>query len=556
MKTQDQAAALIQARWKGRTYRKKFHVYVGAITRLQALQRGRYVRANFAKYRDFVNQQTTFEKESKQRRERIWQHQQQLLYMESISPEQYEKLINLKRKRAAKVIQLRWKEYRVYSKQSMDHESTDEEDDDLVWQNLSNASSTLNTPDIHENKIEPERFLEVKTNLHQKIRQKMQDIAKKSPWKHELPTNATKEDKLQVRRIAFERLQSERKKIGAKLNHHRKEFRGNVGDRELEKQASVGRCEGLIQALLQPLPLESVLPVAPSLNDYDAALSKFSLPKSKKRRNEAMNTHQNIMKSLQTNHPWEMPVAGKIHDMRLTSHTWPWSGSDRVWSWPKEFHCDLPPPQSDTSDSDAISIFLQSQSSDAEELPWLQFSQKYYNDNEIPPCSVANPRLYSYPKRELSNTPDGLKDSFGDEFASAVHAETKDVVTQVSVQMQFNTQMRLKASQAATKPGETSANTIDYALLRRNNMASRIQAHYRGHCGRKVAKEMRAIYFVNVHGRAIRRGLCEECGDERAVLECKECTESTHFCPQCWVQVHSTRRRKTHVPLPMVLAPN
>jgi len=55
-----------------------------------------------------------------------------------------------------------------------------------------------------------------------------------------------------------------------------------------------------------------------------------------------------------------------------------------------------------------------------------------------------------------------------------------------------------------------------------------------------------------VKGRAVRKGLCEECAEGRAVLQCSECQECTHFCPQCWVHVHFTRRRKAHIPIPMV----
>ena len=55
-----------------------------------------------------------------------------------------------------------------------------------------------------------------------------------------------------------------------------------------------------------------------------------------------------------------------------------------------------------------------------------------------------------------------------------------------------------------------------------------------------------------VKGRAVRKGLCEECAEGRAVLQCSECQECTQFCPQCWVHVHSTRRRKAHIPIPMV----
>ncbi|KDO31918.1 hypothetical protein SPRG_03134 [Saprolegnia parasitica CBS 223.65] len=552
MKTPDQAAALIQARWKGVAYRRKAATFERAVTTLQARQRGRYVRRRFAEYKGFRLEQAAFESESKKRRERIWHHQQQLLYMESISPDQYEKLMALRQARAARVIQKRWKDYRAYKANArLEWSSTDDEDDEdneRYWKQASVASSTQSsigpTP-APETALDPEVYLQTKTRLQQTIKQRVHALAKAAPWKHPVPEHATKAEKLQLRKLAYTRLSDHAKTTRAHLAHHKKEFRALRADAELEKQALLARCERRMAALSQPPPLP--------LLDQGASINDFPLPKLRRRRHEALTTHKDIMTSLKAPRIYEMPVAGTLYDMRRHPEHWPYTDVDRVWCWPQEYATSLSASARDDAPAsdDPLAVFMGTDPT-LTELPWMAFSHQLQAESTPASCSTLPPRLHAY-RRQTTDL-----DTYGDGFDASVQAQTKHLVAQVSAQIHFNTQRRRQLedeSRRLPRPVAPPLSGIDYAQLRKSNMALRIQAQYRGHRGRQAANEIRAEHFVMVRGRAIRKGLCEECADQKAVLLCESCEESHHFCPQCWVHVHSTRRRKNHVPMPMVAPP-
>ncbi|EQC31133.1 hypothetical protein, variant [Saprolegnia diclina VS20] len=551
MKTPDQAAALIQARWKGVAYRQKAATFERAVTTLQARQRGRYVRRRFVEYKGFRLEQAAFESESKKRRERIWHHQQQLLYMESISPDQYEKLMALRQARAARVIQKRWNDYRAYKANArLEWSSTDDEDDDdeRYWKQASVASSTqssIGTAPAPDAAIDPEVYLQTKTRLQQTIKQRVHALARTAPWKHAVPEYATKAEKLQLRKLAYTRLSDQAKTTHAHLAHHKKEFRAQRADAELEKKALLARCERRMAALSQPPPMPS-LEQGASINDYP-------LPKLRRRRHEALTTHKNIMTSLKAPRIYDMPVAGTVYDMRRHPEHWPYTDVDRVWCWPQEYVASLnvAPPDDAPASDDPLAVFVGTDPT-LTELPWLAFSHKMQFEPTPASSSTLPPRLHAYRRQKTEG------DAYGDGFDASVQAQTKHLVAQVSAQIHFNTQRRRQLeeeSRQLPRPVAPPSSAIDYAQLRKHNMALRIQAQYRGHRGRQAAHEIRAQHFVLVRGRAIRKGLCEECADQKAVLLCKSCEESRHFCPQCWVHVHSTRRRKNHVPMPMVAPP-
>ncbi|OQR88306.1 hypothetical protein ACHHYP_06995 [Achlya hypogyna] len=560
MKTQDQAAALIQARWRGKALRRVWARFEHTVTTLQAHQRGRYVRKHFAEYRRFRAEQVAFEDESKKRRARIWHHQQQLLYMETITPEQYERLMGLRRARAAMLIQARWREYRVYVAARRPTWSSDDEDeienDAGDWQQMTGGSShstISNGPAFvptESSAVDPHAFLETKSALQKKLHRQVAATAHE--WRRVPPEDATKSDKLRLRKQTYAHLQHVTAKTGARLRHHKTEFRAQRADAELERQALLERCERRLHRLLQPPPLPSVgLAYLAAIRQLRPEIAKFPLPKVKRRRQEALKAHHDVMQSLKAARAWNMPVAGTLHDMRRHPATWPWTAGDSVWCWPKEYDADVAaPPQAPVDADDPLCVFLDADPA-VTDLPWLEFSQRVHSDVVPSPCSTLHPRLLSYARRPP------VVDVYGDGFESAVGAQSKQIVAQVNAQIQFNTQLRLKAEDENRRrpPPPKPVPAVDYGLLRRHNMATRIQARYRGHWGRRRANEIRAEHFVMVRGRAVRKGLCEECAEHRAVLECRECEESTHFCPQCWVLAHATRRRKGHAPIPMTSPP-
>lgn len=82
--------------------------------------------------------------------------------------------------------------------------------------------------------------------------------------------------------------------------------------------------------------------------------------------------------------------------------------------------------------------------------------------------------------------------------------------------------------------------------------AIKIQSIIRGFLGRIIYLNLQADRIATTSGAAQHKGLCEECGQQKSVLKCNECLETTQLCPNCWVHVHSTRRRRHHIAFPIM----
>lgn len=317
------------------------------------------------------------------------------------------------------------------------------------------------------------------------------------------------------------------------------------------------------------------------------------------RRIRAWNHHRCAVCSvLNKRHWWQTKLAGDERDIRrVVVAKSPWEDEKNIWVWPRS-ESDHQKDDTDSARSpfsvsswpsmeiqrflfgdngmEAPQDQLNRPVSDDEASEWwrahctqshlatngtliiekpysAEFSSNVSNEGDVfPVCTsevVANRDLYKLQEqaKRAARTRSLERD---------VEQRIKDLTTQVErrvhemeVQVEANTQLALEILQRKKE---------QRARISREQQASMtIQRYARGMQGRKCAREVRAEFFVLVRGRAIRRGRCEECGDQRAVLECQQCEESLHFCPICWVHVHSTRRRKTHVAIPMatVVAP-
>ncbi|KAG9400059.1 hypothetical protein AC1031_010975 [Aphanomyces cochlioides] len=538
MKSLDQAATLIQARWKGRSQRIRENKRIDAIVKVQALQRGRSVRRDFAKLKTFRRQQDAFERESKARRERIWQHQQELLYMESISPEKYDRLVMFRKRRSARLIQRRWKEY-VASTIHFRSSSYLWGDEDEVYDDLCDlaSDSSSNSAPGTLNTIQPEAFLTKKQQIHQRIQEKVRQWSEKNPWKVAVPANASKAVKSKARGDTYHKLSTDLAALRQRVQIHRDTVR-----RPRQESTPVGplisQCERRLQSLMAP--------VTPLENDPNGP--KHSVPKS--RRDAAVAHHSAVVNSIGScTKSWQMPIAGAIYDMReRPPPAWSMLGNDKVWSWPHSFTVETKTNENSPEEDEHLEQFMGAK----QDLPpeaWALYACR--EASQIVSCMTANPLLMAALRQNIV-----ASDEFGENFASRMETQAAHQVAEVAAQIQFNTQLR--SVEQKTKPDEPPSDDSllpDYGNLRRERMATSIQRRVRGILGRQVAAERRAELFVTIRGRAIRKGLCEECGDVAAVLECRECQECHHFCPACWVHVHSTRRRKQHVPIPMAIPP-
>ncbi|KAF0686673.1 Aste57867_21515 [Aphanomyces stellatus] len=559
MKTPDQAAALIQARWKGRAYRIRQRHYVEAITIVQALQRGRAVRCDFAQYKAFRREQAREPKaeQSKARRERIWQQQQQLLYMESaITPERSERLLAIRRRRGARLIQRRWKEHAESSSIGRQRHAWDDDDDDD--DDASSVASDGTTAAV----VAADVFLAKKQAICMRVQQKVRQWSEKHPWKLVESSDASKAEKTQARLDTYRKLQTDTQALRQRVQTYCATVRQPRRDQPATAATRVAQCERRLHALMHPPPL----PTATIATDNATAPSLPALPKSKARRVAATKHHDAIVSSVAAaTKTYEMPVAGTVYDMRhrRPPPSWAIAGHDKVWTWPHATAA----VHTDSNMDPHVETFLGGASTanevDDDALIWPLYASRTRDTMPLVPSMVTHPALLA-----CLNQPSKMDDdAYGTTFAATVSAQSQHVVADVTSQIQFNTQLRMaqdKTKDTPSPPPPSAADDeddveavlgTDYARLRRDYMATRIQRRVRGLQGRQHANTIRAEYFVMVRGHAVRKGVCEECGDVPAVLQCNACEESTHFCPGCWVHVHSTRRRRLHVPVPMAVAP-
>ncbi|GAB9468564.1 hypothetical protein Gpo141_00005880 [Globisporangium polare] len=310
---------------------------------------------------------------------------------------------------------------------------------------------------------------------------------------------------------------------------------------------------------------------------------------SPKRQARAWQSHSQIVQTIQNKRNWwQTSIAGCEKDIRKVYADSPWENERKVWTWPSrhgatDSHEERGPTHSSDIDAFLFSLHrLDSQVDDQREdapkcpppvddheasewwrahciQPHLVISnssengqhEASHNNNDEDEFrhrlwsseALANPtfhRLYLESQLQSRTTEHKLAvNTLTDRFQKYVNQRVGEVEMQIEVNTKLQQEVLLRRQQ------------IKKRRTREENAVVSIQRVFRGLQGRKVAQQVRAEFFVMVRGRAIRKGKCEECGEQQAVLECNECEESLHFCPVCWVQVHATRRRRLHVAIPM-----
>ncbi|ETP40205.1 hypothetical protein F442_12420 [Phytophthora nicotianae P10297] len=369
--------------------------------------------------------------------------------------------------------------------------------------------------------------------------------------------------------------------------------RASREDRELFSAQLVRSCENRIKHL-QAESLDQMMPSQvdnQSVHDQAEVMEKWNTA----RRICAWNHHRRAVCSvLDKRDWWQTQLAGDERDIRqVVVAKSPWEDENKIWQWPRsennnqrnhdrpsstaiwpsmEIHRFLVGDKNveeshnqplDPVDDDEASEWWRAHCTQSHlaingalmiEKPYsAEFSNNVTSEGDVfPVCTseiVANRDLYKLQQRAKRAARTKSLELDVEQRIKSLVTRVERQVHEMEVQVEANTQLALEIEQRKV---ERRAR-----ITREQQSAMTIQRYARGMQGRKHAREMRAEFFVMVRGRAIRRGRCEECGDQRAVLECQQCEESVHFCPICWVHVHSTRRRKTHVAIPMttVVAP-
>lgn len=313
------------------------------------------------------------------------------------------------------------------------------------------------------------------------------------------------------------------------------------------------------------------------------------------RKAEAWSHHSRLVNStLGKDKWWQTSVAGCEVDIRRVHARSPWEHERQVWSWPKTR--DSPSSRSGehnfpsqaclhSNEIDAFVFSLKSsanakssnQDAEVDDVQPMrddaasEWWRAHCLQPHLPPSSGVESS--SSEDQHESNNDDGRSRWSAEALANPVFhrlfvdsqrqalKKEAELATRVAVE-RFEKHVNQRVCEVEMQIEVNTKLQQDIALrrlqikkrrTREESAVVTIQRVYRGARGRKRAQEFRAEFFVMVRGRAIRKGKCEECGEQQAVLACHECEESLHFCPVCWVQVHSTRRRKQHRAIPMVV---
>ncbi|KAJ8542472.1 hypothetical protein ON010_g12342 [Phytophthora cinnamomi] len=608
-------------------------------TKLQALQRGRFTRREFAELRDFSREQESFQQATRRRQIRIWRNEQELYFLQHTNGADLERVRAFQQQHSARLIQRAWRTAtqsvaaprvdnavdidpsdRIYTFDLFGFASTDakaqgvrfnqwrrdEKNVDSSQPSLSlfltqdelQASASASTPPSPDD----EAFVSRRKKIQERIKRKAaQEKAKVESSPKQNSCSATDGAKTTVnrRRELYEKVVAMKLATAERVLSRERGARLSRPQRDLLSAQLIASCENRLKHLRSESPEQ----MTPSKENNQQGVGETE-SWDPARRIPAWNHHRRAVCSvLNRQHWWQTQLAGDERDIRrVVVAKSPWEDENNIWIWPRngsgnykenEFMSD-DAESSGSSCSNSVwpsheiqrflvgDVGAESQAkpiqpvSDDEASEWwrahctqshlitngalvidkpyrAEFSNNVTNEGDIfPVCTpevVANRDLYELKQRAKRAA---RTKSLEQDIKQRTHALTAQVgrrVHDIEAQVEANTQLALEIVQ---RKEEQRAR-----ITREQQATMTIQRYARGMQGRKCAREQRAEFFVMVRGRAIRRGRCEECGDQRAVLECQQCEESLHFCPICWVHVHSTRRRKTHIAIPMttVVAP-
>lgn len=404
------------------------------------------------------------------------------------------------------------------------------------------------------------------------------------------------------RRELYDQLVHLRRTTAKRVHKFETQYRSTRASRELLSAKIAVSCENRLRFLQQQqgdvstsLPGFDKASRSSDPNQFQEQTARFQAETQywdAHRQAQAWQSHLQIVQAIKSKQKWwQTSIAGSEKDIRRVYASSPWETERKVWTWPPRHEATKctteasnsnsseSPEQQGPSHSSDIDAFIFSLNRSENQCPtpvddqeasewWrahcmqphLVISERENDQHETnnnndedefhhrlwSSEALANPtfhRLYVQSQRRNQTKEHKLAvNTLIDRFQKHVNQRVGEVEMQIEVNTKLQQDIVLRRQQ------------IKKRRTREENAVVSIQRVFRGLQGRKEAQQVRAEFFVMVKGRAIRKGKCEECGEQQAVLECNECEESLHFCPVCWVQVHATRRRKLHVAIPMSVA--
>ncbi|KAK1940609.1 hypothetical protein P3T76_008060 [Phytophthora citrophthora] len=615
---EDNAATCIQASFRGFRWRKKQHRGIRAVTKLQALQRGRFTRREFAELRDFSREQESLQQATRRRQIRIWHNEQELYFLKHTNAADLERVRAFQRQHSAKIIQQTWRAVkqiptvpkaikeeavspndRIYTFNPFglasgvrgvpfSHWERDKEcsksaphSNSLFLNGKVNASSVQKLP---ASIVNEEDFAVRRKTIQERIKRKAAlEKANNASTQRSVATESGK-PKVNRRRELYDQVVAMKRATTQRFLRYERGIRASRANNELRSAQCLQSCENRIKYLQAESP-EDMTPSKENNQQNHDGSTKWEPT----RQIQAWNHHRRaVCAVLDKRSWWQTQLAGDERDIRqVVVVKSPWEDENKVWVWPRSEN-NQKEHESDSKSSGAwpsteIQRFLTGKISlneqqnqltepvsDVEASEWwrahctqshlttngalliekpysAEFSDNVTADGDVfPACTpemVANRDLYNLQQRSKRNARSTSLEQDTQQRIKSLVSQVQRRVHEMEAQVEANTQLALEMEQRQERQR--------VRITREQKSAMTIQRYARGMQGRKHAREVRAEFFVMVRGRAIRRGRCEECGDQRAVLECQQCEESVHFCPICWVHVHSTRRRKSHVAIPM-----
>ncbi|TYZ65549.1 hypothetical protein PybrP1_007168, partial [[Pythium] brassicae (nom. inval.)] len=608
------AATRLQALVRGRRARAQQRRVVAGVTKLQAQQRGRFTRRAFAQLQAFAREQERFLQAARHRQLRIARHEQELFFLQRTSAATLERIREFQRQRAARAIQRTWRHGGGGAAAALASAAATEPPDAVLGfdpfglgahtgggsDGSSDGGSDGGSPAVREledallgplfpsplvaSNLDRDTFMRRRQDAHGRcvrIRQLVQSRKPTAAATLSLSPLAQPNR----RRELYDQLRQSQALTARRVGELERTSRATRTARELANAKLAASCANRLKGLQAPaLPPFCVSESDPTAGDATQLLAsqtaRFAAEtelwdadrKAAAWRDHSCLVHTTLRKAKW----WQTSVAGCEVDIRRVHARSPWDHERQVWSWPAARDVPSAPvvasePEPHAREIDEFVFSLQPGASAAAPLPDVAASEwwrAHCLQPHLPPhagveCeandddsrsrwsaeALANPvfhRLFVASKRRAA----------AQEIALAGHVAAERFEKHVSQRVcELETQVELN-----TKLQQDVAERRQQLLARRSReerAAVSIQRVCRGAHSRRRAREVRAEFFVVVRGRAVRKGRCEECGEQQAVLECRECEESLHFCPVCWVQVHATRRRKPHraIPISVALAP-
>nr|KAE8933961.1 hypothetical protein PF009_g16054 [Phytophthora fragariae] len=530
MSTENQAAACIQARFRGFRWRRQQRRGIRAVTKLQALQRGRFTRREFAELRDFSREQESFQQATRRRQIRIWRNEQELYFLQHTNAADLEKVRSFQQQHSARLIQRPWRatnqstrtsndgntvivdpKERIYTFDPFGFETADakapgvrfgqwkhdEKSTDSSQRSLSLLLSEdeLRAPvSTHTDPSADEVFVSRRKAIQERIKRKAaQEKTKLESTQKRNRCGATEGAKPTVnrRRELYEQVIAMKIATAHRVRRHECGARASRPERDIFSAQLIASCENRLKYLTSESPEQ----MTALEEDNQQVLSEVERW-DPARRIQAWNHHRRAVCSvLDKQHWWQTQLAGDERDIRrIVVAKSPWEDENNIWVWPRDGHDNQKEAAADRLSStslwpsEEIQRFLSHLVTNGAlfiEGPYrAEFSNNVTNEGDVfPVCTsevVSNRDLYQLQQRAKRVARTKSLEQDIEQRIKALTAQVERHVHDMEAQVEANTQL---AREVVQRKEQQRAR-----ITREQHASMTIQRYTRGMQGRKFAR--------------------------------------------------------------------